>query len=122
MIDFDNKAVFKLKQDGDFADKVSDLLLEGEAVVDAFKSMRDGVVFTDKRIIVVNVQGVTGSKKDFTSLPYSKVVAWSVETSGTLDIDSELELYFSAVGKVRFEFSGKTNMAQISRVIASHAL
>ncbi len=122
MIDFDNKAVFKLKQDDDFSDKVQELLLDGEDIVDAFKSMRDGVVFTDKRIIVVNVQGVTGSKKDFTSLPYSKIIAWSVETSGTLDIDSELQLYFSAVGKVKFEFSGKTNMVAISKVIGAHAL
>jgi hypothetical protein len=122
MIDFDNKAVFKLKQDDDYSDKVQELLLEGETIVDAFKTMRDGVVFTDKRIIVVNVQGVTGSKKDFTSLPYSKIIAWSVETSGTLDLDSELQLYFSALGKVKFEFSGKTNMAEISRVISSHVL
>ena len=122
MIDFDNKAVFKLKRDEDYAEKVADLLVEGETVVDSFKSMRDGVVFTSKRLIVVNVQGVTGSKKDFSSLPYSKVVAYSIETSGTLDIDSELELYFSAVGKVKFEFSGKTNMVEISRVISERAL
>ena len=122
MIDFDNKPVFKLKQDDDFADKVEDLLLDGETIVDAFKSMRDGVVFTSKRIIVVNVQGVTGSKKDFTSLPYSNIVAYSIETSGTFDLDSELELYFSAIGKVKFEFSGKTNMVEISRVISEKAL
>ena len=122
MIDFDNKAVFKLKQDADFSEKVQELLLDDESVVDAFKSMRDGVVFTDKRIIVVNVQGVTGSKKDFSSLPYSKIIAFSVETSGTLDLDSELQLYFSAVGKVKFEFTGKTNMTAIARVIAAHAL
>ncbi|MEE4192043.1 MAG: PH domain-containing protein [Halieaceae bacterium] len=122
MIDFDNKAVFKLKQDDDYSDKVQELLLDGETIVDAFKTMRDGVVFTSKRIIVVNVQGVTGSKKDFTSLPYSKIIAYSVETSGTLDLDSELQLFFSAIGKVKFEFSGKTNMAEISRVISSHVL
>ena len=122
MIDFDNKPVFKLKQNDDFAEKVEDLLLDGETIVDAFKSMRDGVVFTSKRIIVVNVQGVTGSKKDFTSLPYSNIVAYSIETSGTFDLDSELELYFSAIGKVKFEFSGKTNMVEISRVISEKAL
>ncbi len=122
MIDFDNKAVFKLKQDDDFSEKVEELLLDGETIIDAFKTMRDGVVFTNKRIIVVNVQGVTGSKKDFTSLPYSKIIAWSVETSGTLDLDSELQLYFSALGKVKFEFSGKTNMAAISNVIGEHVL
>lgn len=122
MIDFDNKAVFKLKRDEDYAEMVKDLLIDGETVVDAFKSMRDGVVFTSRRIIVVNVQGITGSKKDFSSLPYSKVVAYSIETSGTFDIDSELELYFSAVGKVKFEFSGNTNMVGISQVISERAL
>ena len=122
MIDFDNKPVFKLKQDEEFAEKVTDLLLDDESIIDAFKTMRDGVVFTSKRIIVVNVQGLTGSKKDFTSLPYSKVIAYSIETSGTFDLDSELELYFSAVGTVKFEFSGKTNMVDISRVISANVL
>ena len=122
MIDFDNKPVFKLKQDEEFAEKVEELLLEDESVIDAFKTMRDGVVFTSKRIIVVNVQGLTGSKKDFTSLPYSKVIAYSIETSGTFDLDSELELYFSTLGKVKFEFSGKTNMADISKMISANAL
>lgn len=122
MIDFDNKPVFKLKQDDDFGETVQELLLPGEDIVDAFKTMRDGVVFTNKRIIVVNVQGLTGSKRDFTSLPYSNIVAYSIETSGTFDLDSELELYFSALGKVKFEFSGKTNMVDISRVISTHAL
>ena len=122
MIDFDNKAVFKLKRDEEYAEKVAELLIDGETVIDAFKSMRDGVVFTSKRLIVVNVQGMTGSKKDFSSLPYNKVIAWSIETSGTLDIDAELELYFSTLGKVKFEFSGQTNMVDISRVISSNAL
>jgi hypothetical protein len=79
-------------------------------------------VFTTKRIIAVNVQGITGSKKDFTSLPYKNIVAYSVETSGTFDLDSELEIYFSAVGKVKFEFTGKTSIVEISKVISRHVL
>lgn len=122
MIDFNNKGFFKLKKNSEYADKVKQLLLEGEQVIDAYKSMRDGVVFTNKRIISVNVQGITGSKKDFTSLPYKNIVAYSVETSGTFDLDSELELYFSALGKVKFEFSGKTEIIEISRCISKHAL
>ncbi|MBD5770070.1 PH domain-containing protein [Marinomonas colpomeniae] len=122
MIDFDNKSVFKLKQDSDFAEKVSDFLLDDESIIDSYKSMRDGVVFTNKRIIAVNVQGITGSKKDFTTLPYKNIVAYSVETSGTLDLDSELEIYFSALGKVRFEFTGKTSMSEISKTISSYLL
>ena len=70
----------------------------------------------------MNVQGLTGSKKDFTSLPYKNIVAYSIETSGTFDLDSELEVYFSALGKVRFEFSGKTSMVEISRLIGGYVL
>lgn len=120
MIDFNNKGFFKMKTDPAYAEKVSQLLLSNEKILGAYKSFRDGVVFTDKRIIAVNVQGLTGSKKDFTSLPYKNIVAYSVETSGTLDLDSELEIYFSALGKVKFEFSGRTNIIEISRYISEH--
>ncbi len=122
MIDFDNKAIFKLKRNADYAEKVSELLLDDEEIIDSFKSMRDGVIFTSKRIISVNVQGITGSKKDFTSLPYKNIVAYSIETSGTFDLDSELEIYFSAIGKVKFEFTGESSMLQISKVISNHVL
>jgi hypothetical protein len=122
MIDFDNKTVFKLKQNPEYAEKVSALLLPDENIVDSYSSMRDGVVFTNKRLIAINVQGLTGSKKDYTSMPYKNIVAYSVETSGTFDLDSELELYFSAIGKIRFEFSGKTAIVEISKYISQHAL
>jgi hypothetical protein len=122
MLDFNNKGFFKLKQNNEYAERVAALLLEDETVIDAYKSMRDGVVFTTKRIISVNVQGITGSKKDFTSLPYKNIVAYSVETSGTFDLDSELEIYFSALGKVKFEFSGKTSIVEISRYISQFVL
>ena len=122
MIDFNNKGFFKLKQNADFAEKVTDLLLDDEHIVDSYKTMRDGVVFTNKRIIAVNVQGITGSKKDFTSLPYKNIVAYSIETSGTFDLDSELEIYFSAIGKVKFEFTGKSSMLEISKIISGYLL
>ncbi|AHF66643.1 MULTISPECIES: PH domain-containing protein [Pseudomonas] len=120
MIDFSNKGFFKLKQNSEYAERVTELLLEGEQIIDSYKSLRDGVVFTSKRIIAVNVQGITGSKKDFTSLPYKNIVAYSVETSGTFDLDSELEVYFSALGKVKFEFTGKTEIVEISKIISRH--
>lgn len=122
MIDFQNGSVFKLKSNDEYASMVSELLLDGERVLSAFKALRDGVAFTDKRIIAVNVQGITGKKKDFSSLPYSKITAFSVETSGSFDLDSELEMYFSGLGKVKFEFSGQTNIIELARVIGSYAL
>ncbi|MDH2373924.1 PH domain-containing protein [Cobetia sp. 3AK] len=121
MIDFHNKGVFKLKPHAEYAEKVEALLCEGEEIVAAYKSMRDGVIFTTKRVIAVNVQGLTGSKKDFTSLPYRKIDAFSIETSGTFDLDSELTIFSSALGTVRFEFTGSTPLTDISRLIARHA-
>lgn len=122
MIDFDKNRVFRLKADASYGAQVAELLVPGEQVVDAYSSGRDGVVFTDKRVICLNVQGLTGKKRDFTSIPYSKIQAYSVETAGTFDLDSELEVYVSAVGKVRFEFSGKSSIVGISKHISAGAL
>ncbi len=122
MIDFNNKGFIKLKQNSEYAEKVTALLLENETIIDSYKSMRDGVVFTSKRIISINVQGLTGSKKDYTSIPYKNIVAYSVETSGTFDLDSELEIYLSSVGKVKFEFTGSAAIVEISRYISQHLL
>jgi hypothetical protein len=123
MIDFQNKGfIFKLKQDNSYAKKIVMLLVEGEEVIDSYKAMRDGVVFTNKRIIAINVQGISGNKKDFTSIPYSKIQTYSVETSGTFDLDSELEVYISSIGKIRFEFKSDSKILEISRLISKHAL
>jgi hypothetical protein len=65
---------------------------------------------------------MTGKKKDFSSLPYSKITAFSVETAGVFDLDGELDLWFSGLGHVRFEFSGKCDIVQIGQLIASYAL
>lgn len=84
--------------------------------------MRDYVVFTNKRVISVNVQGITGKKTDYTSLPYKNVVIFSVETAGTFDLDAELDLWFSGLGRVRFEFKGSVDIKTIGKVISSYVL
>ena len=124
MIDFQNGSVFKLKRvDVNLILKeVQPLFVPGEEILSAYKGIRDFVVFTSKRIISVNVQGLTGKKKDFTSLPFSKVQAFSVETAGVIDLDSELELYFSGLGKVKFEFTGQSNIVQMGQIIGSYIL
>ena len=123
MIDFQNGTFAKLKQidPGKIMGDISPLLIAGEEVLSAYKGIRDYVVFTDKRVISVNTQGFTGKKKDYTSMPYSKISVFSVETSGVLDLDSELEMYFSGVGKVKFEFTGKSDIVNIGRLIAEYA-
>lgn len=101
---------------------MSALLIPGEQVLGSYTAMRDYVVFTDKRVISVNVQGVTGKKKDYTSMPYSKISVFSVETSGVFDMDSELELYFSGVGRVKFEFTGASDIVAIGQAISTYVL
>ena len=99
-----------------------DLLIEGESIMSSFKTVRDMVIFTNKRIIAVNVQGITGKKKDFTSLPYSKIQAFSIESAGSFDLDVELELWFSGLGKVRFEFSSWFDVKDFNRFLGSYIL
>lgn len=124
MIDFQNASYAKLAQINpeDVAGQIQPLLVEGEQVYMACRGMRDYIVFTNKRIIAVNVQGLTGKKKDFTSLPFSKVQAFSVETAGLFDLDAELDLWFSGLGRVRFEFRGRMDVAYLNRLIATHVL
>ena len=123
MIDFQNGTLFKLKKVDykEFTDYAR-LLLPDEKVISVYKTVRDHVVFTTLRIIAVNVQGLTGTKKDFSILPYSKIQAFSIETAGTFDLDSELELYFSALGKVRFEFTGSSDIVRIGQAISTFLL
>lgn len=124
MIDFQNASFMKLKpvNDNDFAGMITPMFTPGEQIIQSFRGIRDGVVFTNKRIFAINVQGITGKKKDFTSLPYSKIQAYSVETAGVLDLDSELELWFSGMGKVKFEFAARANVADICRMISEKVL
>ncbi len=124
MIDFKNGTFFKLKpvDFSTYSSLLVPMFVEGEEIIAAFKGLRDGVVFTNKRIIAVNVQGLTGTKKDFSSLPYSKIQAFSVETAGVFDLDSELEIWFSGLGKVRFEFVSQANVSQICKMISARVL
>lgn len=124
MIDFQNASFMKLKPvpDSDFSEMIVPMLIGGESILGSYRGMRDGVVFTNKRIIAINVQGMTGKKKDFTSLPYSKIQSFSVETAGVFDMDSELELWFSGMGKVKFEFVSKANVSEICKMISEKVL
>lgn len=124
MIDFQNASFMKLKpvSNDSFSSLIAPMLVDGEQIISTFQGIRDGVVFTNKRLISVNIQGITGKKKDFTSLPYSKVQAFSVETAGVMDLDSELELWFSGLGKVKLEFISRADVARICRMVSEFVL
>lgn len=124
MIDFNNGTFLKLKpvNNSAYAATITPIFVPGEEIIGTYQSIRDGVVFTNKRIIAINVQGLTGKKKDFTSLPYSKIQAYSVETAGHFDLDSELEIWFSGLGKIKLEFTASCNVSHICKMISERVL
>ena len=124
MIDFKNAEFLKLKPvtANTYAALITPMFVPGEEIIGTYQAIRDGVVFTNKRIIVINIQGITGKKKDFTSLPYSKIQAYSVESAGTFDLDSELDLWFSSLGRIRLEFVAQANVSEICKMISMHVL
>lgn len=124
LIDFQNAKYLKLRQvePDKFLSTISPMLLDGETIVACYQSVRDYLLFTTKRVISVNVQGVTGRKQDFTSLPYSKIQAFSVESAGMLDLDAEMELWFSGLGRVHLEFLRGTDIGILCKLIGNAVL
>ncbi len=120
MIDFENKEYLKLKEtDNDaYQDLIGGILVDGESIIHTYKSLRDGIVFTNRRLIAINIQGVTGKKKAITVLPYDRIQTFAVETAGVIDLDSELYLWFSGMGQIRFEFTNRTDVSKICRCIS----
>ncbi len=124
MIDFQNAEYLKLRRvkDDDYSSIIDKILINGEEIISCYKTVRDGVVFTNRRVLAVNHQGITGKKVDITSLPYSKIQVYSIETSGVVDIDSELILWYSHIGQIRFEFLVGSNIAEICHTISDFIL
>ena len=123
MIDFDNGFIKLRPVDiNDVRSMVEPMLVDGENIFGAFSTVRDKLIFTTKRIIAVNQQGMLGSKVDFTSLPYSKIQAFSIETSGTFDRDCELQIYISSIGLISFEFTGGFDIKGFNRLISTFVL
>lgn len=106
----------------DIRPEVLGLLVDGETVIGAFKTVRDQVIFTNKRICAVNVQGITGKKVAYFSYPYAKIQYFGVETAGLIDIDSELVATFSNGTVLQFDFKSNVDIKRISQTIAQFIL
>jgi hypothetical protein len=97
-------------------DKIADdfmpLLAPGETVQRAFGEIRDLIVFTDRRLILVDKQGVTGRKTEFLSLPYRSIVMFSLETAGHFDLESELRVWVSGQATPIVRHLGRSSGAE----------
>lgn len=96
---------------------VAQLMVQGEQPFAAFKTFRDSAIFTSRRLIVRDAQGVRGKKVEIYSLPYSSVNMWSTENAGTLDWNAEVELWTRA-GHIKIKLGRNVDVRRIDQLIA----
>ena len=100
------------------------LLISGEEIELGFKLIRDTFIFTNKRLIVIDVQGITGSKIEYLSVAYKSISKFSIETAGTFDLDAELKIWISSEAQpsIRKKFNKSVNVYDVQNVLAHHVL
>lgn len=99
------------------------LLAAGEKVEHAYKLVRDYFVFTDKRLVLVDKQGITGSKVEYHSIPYKSVTHFSIETAGTFDLEAELKIWISgAAMPIQKTFNKHLSIYEVQSVLAAYVL
>jgi len=99
------------------------LLTEGESIEVGFIIIRDTFIFTNKRLILVDVQGLTGKKIEYLSVPYCKITKFSIETAGRFDLDAELKIWVgSDLEPIKKKFNKKVNIYDLQKVLAAHTL
>ena len=126
MIDFSKNSVFNLQKIDNSAinNNVQALLIDGEEIIGAYKTIRDQIVFTNKRIITIDVKGITGKRQELFTLPYSKIQYFGIQTVGFWELipDAELMLVFSNDMRANFEFKGKSDIVAIGKMISEFTL
>ena len=100
------------------------LLTEGEEIELGFKLIRDVFIFTTKRLILVDKQGLTGSKTEYKSISYKSITRFSIETAGTFDLDAELKIWVSSElqPSIRKQFNKSVNVYEVQKLLAHHVL
>lgn len=95
------------------------LIGNGENVEKAYKLIRDTIIFTDRRLIMVDVQGATGKKVEYHSVPYKSITHFSVESSGHFDLDSELKIWISGTAQpIQKQFTKGVDIYEIQAILA----
>ncbi|MGO4772373.1 PH domain-containing protein [Flavobacterium sp. W22_SRS_FK3] len=108
----------------DLLKKYGQLLTDNEDIEMGFKLIRDTFIFTNKRLILVDVQGITGSKTEYKSISYKSITRFSVETAGTFELDAELKIWVSSEQQPSIvkQFNKSVNVYEVQKVLAHHVL
>jgi hypothetical protein len=104
--------------------KYGQLLINGEEIELGFKLIRDTFIFTNKRLILIDVQGLTGSKTEYKSVTYKSISKFSIETAGTFDLDAELKIWISSEVQpsIKKQFNKSVNVYEVQKILAYHIL
>lgn len=122
MPDLAHILVWTFISEGSIPNDVSELLVEGEVAVSAYKTIRDSAIFTNKRLIVRDAQGFTAKKIEIYSLPYSSITMWSTENAGKLfDLNAEVELWTKA-GHIKINLQKGIDIHKFEKLIANAIL
>lgn len=101
----------------------SKVLAKEERIEKAYKLIRDLFIFTDKRLILVDKQGLTGKKVELRSIPYKSVTQFSIETAGHFDLDAELKIWVSgSATPIQKQFNKSLNIYELQGVLAAYVL
>ena len=126
MIDFSKGGAFDLRKvpNTQMLDDVKQLFVNGESLIGVYQSVRDQVIFTNRRIITIDVKGITGKRKEFFTLPYSKIQYFGIQTPGLVELipDTELTIVFANGMEAEFEFKGSSDIMEIGRAISYFTL
>ena len=104
--------------------KYGQLFIDGEEIELGFKLIRDTFIFTNKRLILIYVQGITGSKTEYKSISYKSISRFSIETAGTFELDAELKIWVSSETQPSIvkQFSKSVNVYEVQKVLAHYVL
>ncbi|MEQ8154392.1 MAG: PH domain-containing protein [Clostridiaceae bacterium] len=104
-------------------DEYGKILAPSENVEKAYKMIRDMFIFTNKRLILVDKQGVIANKIEYHSIPYKSVTNFSIETAGNFDLDAELKIWISGNPQpIQKQFNRSLNIYELQSVLASYVL
>ena len=110
-------------EDADLEKVLMNTLIDDEQVEKAYKVVRDMFIFTNKRLILLDKQGVTGSKMEMISIAYSKITKFSKESAGHFDLDAELKIWVgSDPTPISKDFKSGDNINDVYRIISQYAL
>ncbi len=99
------------------------ILTDNENIEKAFKILRDGLIFTNKRLILIDKQGVTGQKVEYLTIPYKSIIRFARESAGILDLDAELKIWLSGTAEpIVKKFTKNTNINEVYAILSKHVL